>query len=37
MIKEAIDNLRGIVSYAEIIEYINYKWPDENSKSLKLI
>ena len=35
MIKEAIDNLRGNVSYAEIIEYIKHKWPDENSESLK--
>jgi hypothetical protein len=34
MIKEAIDNLRGIVTYPEIKEYINRGWPDENSNSL---
>ena len=34
MIKEAIDTINGPISYTEIKDYINKKWPNENQKTI---
>jgi|SRR5690554_3136409 len=34
MIKEAVENLNGQVSYSDIKEYINSKWTDVNQDTI---